>query len=162
MSRNDEKILAAIQDGRIQIDPHQGEVLGRATWVLNSGYLAFEVREGGERIRATVHRTVLLAKLGRPLREGFDAAHLNHNKLDNRASNLVEMSRLENIRENVKVGRNPHGAAHGRAHLTDAQVRKIRELAASGRLLQREIAERFGTSQPHVSAIHLGRYRSRP
>lgn len=51
-------------------------------------------------------------------------------------------------------------AAKGRARqgrkFSDAQVRLIRKLYSSGHHTQAELAERFGTNQPHISSITRG------
>lgn len=53
----------------------------------------------------------------------------------------------------------PRGEAHGSATLTDAVVKKVRELRAEG-LLQREIAVLVGCSRSYVSEILHGHYRT--
>lgn len=52
----------------------------------------------------------------------------------------------------------PRGEANGNATLSDAAVARVRELREEG-LLLREIAERVGCSQSHVSDILRGRKR---
>lgn len=58
---------------------------------------------------------------------------------------------LENQADMLRHGTRAKGERVGSAKLTARDVRDIRAL--SGRLLQREIAERFGISAPHVSKL---------
>jgi hypothetical protein len=53
-----------------------------------SGYQVFRDSDGVVR---SVHKRVLEKKMGRPVRKGFDADHINRNKNDNRPSNLREL-----------------------------------------------------------------------
>lgn len=47
------------------------------------------------------------------------------------------------------------GELNGQAKLNSAKVLKIRELCASGKYSQQQIADKFGIAQNHVSKIHL-------
>lgn len=62
----------------------------------------------------------------------------------------------ENNADMMEKSRDRHinGESHHAAKLTKAQVLEIRSLCAQG-MAQPEIAERFGISQTHVSAINL-------
>ena len=51
------------------------------------------------------HRTVATAKLGRPIKPGYDIDHLNENKLDNSPANLVEKSHSQHSQDTQSPGR---------------------------------------------------------
>jgi len=53
----------------------------------------------------------------------------------------------------VRAGRQARGSRCKRSSLTDETVSEIRRLYAGGGILQRELAARFGVSQPMVGYI---------
>ncbi len=59
----------------------------------------------GKRKRVSVARLVLSAKLGRPLLRLEDACHINGNPLDNRMRNLRAADRVNNIIDEIELGR---------------------------------------------------------
>lgn len=58
----------------------------------------------------------------------------------------------DNLRDAAEKGRMPRGENAPLAKLDENKVREIRALAAAGHL-QRDIAERFGVTQPNVGYI---------
>lgn len=58
----------------------------------------------------------------------------------------------DNLRDAAEKGRMPRGEDCPRARLTEDQVREIRALASAGGK-QRDIAQRFGITQPNVGYI---------
>lgn len=56
----------------------------------NAGRMYIRISAGPQR-NQYVHRLVLEAKLGRGIRRGFQAHHINGNTLDNRPENLQEI-----------------------------------------------------------------------
>jgi hypothetical protein len=62
---------------------------------------------------------------------GNQIDHRNHQKADNRISNLREVTPLENIRASVRRGRTWVGEAVRNARLTERLVRQIRALAGT-------------------------------
>jgi hypothetical protein len=72
--------------------------------VHDTGYLRLAlVRDDGTVARRYVHRLVAEAFHG-PFRPGQETRHLNGDRLDNRAANVVPGSRSENQRDNVAHG----------------------------------------------------------
>lgn len=56
----------------------------------------------------------------------------------------------------TKIGEANRGSRNGMAKLTEQQVKEIRVLLASGKYLQREIAEQFGVSRRLIGMIKKG------
>ncbi len=72
--------------------------------------LSFNWRLVGKGYAATgsthyMHTSVLERKLGRPIKQGFLADHINQNKLDNRRQNLRELTYSQNTRNSSKLKR---------------------------------------------------------
>ena len=60
---------------------------------------------GKPNIKMYVSRVVLSAKLGRPLESWEDACHCNGDPSDNRMSNLIAGCRLNNVIDELEMGR---------------------------------------------------------
>lgn len=69
-----------------------------------------------------------------------------------RVAHLFLGTQQDNMTDKVNKSRQARGERAGRVKVTEEDVRQIRELRRSG-LSQREIGERFGLSQCHVSSI---------
>ena len=113
-------------------------------------------RDGGEWKQLRASRLVCEAFHGLPP-DGYEVRHLNGRRADDRANNLAWGTSAENSADTFVHGTQPLGENHHNAVLTDAQIAEIRGL--KGKMLQREIAERFGTTQAYVSDILSGRRR---
>ena len=106
-----------------------------------------------------VNRLVCAAFHGRAPTSKHEAAHRDGKKLNNSARNLFWKTRVENEQDKVQHGTyrrgiRKAGADHRLSKLTEIQRRQVKE--ATG--LQREIAARFGITQPLVSMIKSGLY----
>lgn len=121
-------------------------------------------KDGYRRVRLhgvslRVHRVVCETFHG-PCPEGLECAHLNSEKLDNRAENLAWVTRSENQQHNVARGvarySAPPGESHHGAKVTLDQVEQIRAAVASGQP-QRKVARVFGISQTQVCHIAAGK-----
>ncbi len=112
--------------------------------------------EDGKSRSFTVHRLVLETFVGEP-EEGFEAAHLDGDKSNNRLENLAWKTRSENMQD-----KREHGTASGkrtRKHynrLNAASAAAIRELRDSGWTKQ-AIADAFGVSWTGVHYVLTGR-----
>jgi DNA invertase Pin-like site-specific DNA recombinase len=87
--------------------------------------------------------------------------HINYDTSDARAVNLEWATHKENNVHSALAGRlgpkNPkHGVDHRSAKLTDDDVRKIREMSATG-LSNAKVAKVFGINRSCVSRIKTGR-----
>jgi hypothetical protein len=83
--------------------------------------------------------------------------HINHDPFDARAVNLEWCTHRENTMHSYLAGRLPvphpgHGVDNHDAKLTDDDVRKIREMSATG-LSNAKVAKVFGIDRSIVSRI---------
>jgi predicted XRE-type DNA-binding protein len=133
----------------------KGEVLIELKPIVNrlrKGYLQISPYLNGKNKTLAIHRAMMLTFVGeRP--EGMEIAHLDGNKANNSIDNLAYVTCVEN---------NSHKEAHGTylsgeqcrtAKLTWHQVQEIRELYATGRYSQSQLANMFGVTQTPVSLI---------
>ena len=74
------------------------------TLALREGYPFVVLCRPGQRRRASVHHLVLEAFVG-PCPPGHETGHLNHDRQDNRLTNLAWITRLENHGQSVRDGR---------------------------------------------------------
>ena len=140
--------------GRVRSEPIQTGSAGRQRGRLlrsyhdSKGYLMFGLYlPGRKRVSMKVHKAVALAFLGsRPA--GVHINHISGDKEDNSAANLEYITCRENIHHAWKTGLRRadqvRGEKHGRAKVTEVQVREIR--AAEGSVTARELSRRFGLS----------------
>lgn len=123
-----------------------------------NGYLQVCLYRDKKVSRKYVHRLVLEAHVG-PAPEGCEGNHKSGDKTDNRIGNLGWVTRSENNKHAYRVlGREPtiappRGEAHGQSKLADEDVIEIRELWATGKYLQRELAEMFGVTRQTIGKI---------
>jgi hypothetical protein len=118
------------------------------------GYPQVNLRGGrGIHKSITVHRLVATAFLG-PRPAGLEVRHLNGDPTDCRLANLAYGTPAENGQDRVRhgtVARFP-GAAHGRAKLTEANVREIRRRHVAGESPGR-LAAVFGVGRTTIRHI---------
>ena len=129
--------------------------------ISRSGYSSVTLFKQGRRFYFSVHRLVLEDFVGLcPL--GYESNHKNGIKTDNRLENLEWVTHSENQAHAYKKGlisRVGESAPFGGAKLKKENVLEIRKLAEKG-VYQRIIAERFGITRGHVSALVKRRYWS--
>lgn len=101
--------------------------------------------------QVSVGRVVLEAFVG-PAPEGFEAAHQNGIRSDNRADNLKWMSPSDNCAQRKEHGTQPQGERVHFAKLNQDQVKEIRRLYAEG-VRSDEIAAMFGICRRHVITL---------
>jgi len=102
--------------------------------------------------QAAVHRLVATAFIPNPENKSL-VNHINGIPCDNRVGNLEWVTISENVLHAHGLGLIVNYAQK----LTHDQIREIRkELAAPGRI-QKQIAEKYGVTQPCISGIKLGR-----
>jgi len=125
---------------------------GRAT----SGHLFLQLGRGQYK---RVHRLVLEAFVG-PCPEGAEACHFPDRDPGNCAlANLRWGTSADNTEDQRRHGTLICGEQHGMATISESTVQTIRSLA--GTMTHREIGERCGVSQGHVTDIINKRKRAR-
>jgi hypothetical protein len=99
-----------------------------------------------------VHRLVYSAFKG-SLVAGLVVRHLDGDPSNNTPENLSLGTTKENKADSIRHGTHAKGERHGRAKLSESQVREIRALYAAGGITQKAIGRRFGIGQAQVSEI---------
>lgn len=113
---------------------------------------------GSERYK--VSREILSEKLGRPIREGFQALHTCDNPACCNPAHLWEGTPKQNMEDKCAKGRwkgeSPclKGEGHGRAVLTQDQVAEIWK--ARGAISYGKLADRYGVSKGTIHNIMRG------
>ena len=138
-----------LDDGRYRC----GTVL--KPWLAGEGY---EYVSLGKGFKTGVHRMVALAFHGAPPIGRPEAAHLNGNRRDNRAHNIVWASRSENEQHKLVHGtyfNRPRfvGIDHHKAKLTEADVFQIRRAAVRKRGELGELAAAYGVSPSTIGRV---------
>lgn len=118
------------------------------------GYLFVSLYVLGKQRVAPVHRLVCETFHGPPA-PGQEVRHLDGARGNNAASNLAWGTRRENMADKRRHGTAQVGALNGMATLSEADVVKIRALAASGER-QTGIAAKYGVTTANVSSIVRG------
>jgi predicted XRE-type DNA-binding protein len=119
----------------------------------SSGYGQFSLKHGHV---TGAHRASWLLHRG-PVPDGLFVLHRCDNKLCVNPEHLFVGTQAENLADMCRKGRHAtdynNGERNSAAKLTAEKVVEIRALYATGGCYQYEIGERFGLSQPQVSAI---------
>lgn len=114
---------------------------------------------GRRGIKDYVHRIVARAFWGAPPSSRHEVNHKNGDTKDNRAENLEWVTRSENNMHSYRMlGRTasvPIGEKQWNSKLTEADVRDIRDLWATGGYTQSQLASQFGVLQTTVSRLVL-------
>jgi hypothetical protein len=88
-----------------------------------------------------------------PIPRGLYVLHQCDNPQCVNPAHLSVGTALDNMRDKVDRGRQPRGSGHGRAKLSDDDVRVIRHAYASRRVSQTALAKQYGVSQPVISSL---------
>lgn len=152
-----EEYYAVSSDGRVLSRRRNREL---ALVPDTPGYLTVKLSLGGCEKRYAVHRLVCLAFNGEPF-EGAQVAHLNGNRRDNRAENLVWATCTENNSHKVLHGTRQSGTKNGRAKFSDEVIARVHHLHRAG-YSEVRIAEATGVSTSHVHRIIAGEARNEP
>lgn len=106
-----------------------------------------------------VHRLVLMAFAGE-CPEGMEGAHIDGNKENNVADNLVWKTRLENIRDKHAHGTMRHGIQIYSAKIDESKAVEAVSLARSG-ASKKSIASKYGVSVQIIKRVLSGHTWSR-
>lgn len=121
-------------------------------WRHRSGHLYVNL---GRRHREQVHRLVLTAFTGPAPSRAHECRHMNGQHDDNRAENLAWGTRLENVADTVRMGKNTRGETHSSAKLRESDVLEIcRKVDAGDRY--EDVARAHGICSAHVCSIAQG------
>lgn len=137
-------------------------VLGTKCWVWTGattpgGYGKLRVgsqSDGSRRVEVT-SRASWEIHFG-PIPEGTSVLHCCDVRLCVRPDHLFLGDQLDNVQDMISKGRHIHGARQHAARFSDSVVREILEMLGRG-YSQNEVAAQYGTSQSHISQIHLGK-----
>lgn len=126
-------------------------------WRCNTGYMMVDLSErpGVMARKLAVHRLVLDGFVG-ACPDGMECRHLNGDRADNRAENLLWGTRKENGEDRVTHGTSDRGEDNGNSRLDESDVCDIRFLLTWG-VAKRQIARLFGVGQKTVYDIDIGK-----
>ena len=119
--------------------------------LLNSGYGQISVK-GKPKL---AHRYALEKKLGREIREGYEASHLCDNKICINGNHLVEELHSENIQRRKMKGRAFNGKKIENLKFTADDVKFIRSLIRLGSS-NKDIAKLYSTFPQNINHIRNG------
>jgi hypothetical protein len=111
----------------------------------------------GDRRPRRAHRLVW-EQVNGPIPDGLYVLHRCDNPPCVNVDHLFLGTQLDNMRDAKAKGRgwHPRGELNPKTHLTESQVREIRELYAAGGISQITIGSKYGIRQTSVSAIVRG------
>lgn len=117
-----------------------------------TGYPIVSLSKDGKRTAKTVHRLVCRAFHGEPGPLLNEAAHLDGDRTNNRASNLKWCTKVENHSHKRFHGTLLSGERHPRAKLTEVKAREALNLLATGQTCQK-IAGALGVSRSAIEDL---------
>lgn len=123
------------------------------THLNTAGYKTVKLATASGPANFPIHILVCSAFNGPPPQDGH-CRHLDDNKEINTPDNLRWGSLAENEEDRVRNDRIPRGEAHGRAKLTEKDVRDMRCAHSAGTLAS-ALAVRYGISEGHAYNIVL-------
>jgi hypothetical protein len=124
-------------------------------WPKQQGHLELKIRLTDGRRRACFAHVLILEAFAGPCPDGMECRHLDGNPTNNRLSNLVWGTRLENMADKDRHGRQNRGETHSSAKITEADVLEIRRLRREG-FGPRELSRMFGLSSGNICGIVSG------
>ncbi|MDE2098099.1 MAG: HNH endonuclease [Patescibacteria group bacterium] len=133
------------------LSPHLSDITGYL-------YVGLSIGKGKCRLCA-VHQLVTLAFLG-PRPHNMECRHFpDRDKTHNCLENLSYATHAENMADTIVHGTTTRGRSfnqgesHGSAVFTEEEVRKVRQLYASGDYTQEQLGEMFDVHQGYISRI---------
>lgn len=115
------------------------------------GYLVLNLSNNGIKKQCRVHRLVAIAFIPNP--EGLATVnHINHNKLDNRVTNLEWLSNYDNAKDGCKYAPKFFGEKATAAKLTQAQADQIRLDYANG-ISRKELAQQYKITTASIGNV---------
>lgn len=120
------------------------------------GYKKTTLLVNGKKKRRYIHRLVAMAFHGEPADSSLQVAHNDGDRSNNIPSNLRWATRKENASDRLLHGTHARGDNCATSRLTWSDVNEIREMAGT----QKDIAQRYGVHQSHISRIKTGNRNS--
>lgn len=122
--------------------------------ITKHGYETVDLRKNQKRKTSKIHRLVAIAFL-KNKKNKPQVNHIDGVKTNNNLSNLEWVNNSENIRHAYKKGliNTAKGERHAQSKLTKEQVLEIRKIYSKGGLTQKQVGEKFGIDQTHISDI---------
>lgn len=117
------------------------------------GYFTCDLWTGGRVVTEYVHRLVAAAFIG-PCPPGHQVNHLDCDKANNVPENLEYVTADRNKAHAVAHGRHAYGEGHGRARLTENDVRAIRRANITIPGTMDRLAQRLGVSPVTIGKVH--------
>lgn len=115
------------------------------------GYLVLNLSNNGIKKQCRVHRLVAITFIPNP--EGLATVnHINHNKLDNRVTNLEWLSNYDNAKDGCKYAPKFFGEKATAAKLTQAQADQIRLDYANG-ISRKELAQQYKITTASIGNV---------
>lgn len=111
------------------------------------------IRAGGHGSRTVLAHRVSWEFANGPVPDGLFVLHACDNPPCVNPSHLFLGTALDNGNDAAAKGRSPRGERNGRAKLTESEVEEIRRIYASGGVLQKTIAAKYGVTQSHISTV---------
>jgi uncharacterized protein YjiS (DUF1127 family) len=142
------------EDGSVFSNKRRGAIRRKKASPDNDGYLHVVLSTGGRLHTIKVQRLVALHFLG-PKPDGMVVCHNDGDKLNNSVWNLRYDTQAANIAD-IKIHGTenpPRGSRNGMSKLTEAQVRKMRELREERGLSHRVLGDLFGISREQARDI---------
>ena len=125
--------------------------------ISKTGYVNMSLRQKNSPAKQhTLHRLVAIAFIPNPENKP-QVNHIDGDKQNNCVENLEWATCSENIKHAFKLGlRDSKGAKNSQSKLTKEDVLWMRE--NKGKVLQKDMAKRFGVSSKYVSDVICGIY----
>lgn len=116
------------------------------------GYHRVNLRVCGRRKTRPVHQLVLEAFVG-PMPIGYEVNHKDGNKNNNKVSNLEYVTHVANLQHAHRMGLINSKNKKYNAHLTQQQVKEIRNTYSCTKEKHRDIAARYKVSRCCISEL---------
>lgn len=148
----------AVEDGRIWSDKSSTYLKPNSSGGRKYQSVIFGRDSSGKRKRLYIHRLVLISFVG-PCPDGMECRHLDGNPSNNRLDNLQWGTKIENMVDRKRHGREAKRQRSGRYKLTQAQVDEIMALRIGPHewlMPMAVIASRYGIHKNTVSKIGCG------
>lgn len=124
------------------------------------GYSCVSLCRNGKVSTMRISRMVLLAFVGSPASDLYQAAHLDVDKDNNHVSNLKWALREENASHKKLHGTEAYGQKNGSAKLSDEQVIELRKKIVDGHS-RKQLAIDYNVSKSCIDLIANGRSRKK-